>query len=195
MSTTALTVENLKFICREKELKGYSKHTTKSALLTFIRDSGVDISTWEKLGKKKDVVVSKPTKKEVKEVKEPIDEKSNVDTISTSLLDFFNDEKPASTSTSASEDKKTSPKKEELSFSSKKSDMVIHLQNTENGSSKFWKITYPSKAIKENTTKFSYKVNYGKIDKTSTESVSEGTFKDIQKLIATKEKKGYVQVK
>ena len=51
-----------------------------------------------------------------------------------------------------------------------------------------------SKAIKENTTKFSYKVNYGKIDKTSTESVSEGTFKDIQKLIATKEKKGYVQV-
>ncbi len=191
MSTTALTVENLKFICREKELKGYSKHTTKSALLTFIRDSGVDISTWEKLGKKKDVIVSKPKKKEVKEVKESTDEKSNDDTIPTSLLDFFNDEKPAS----VSEDKKTSPKKEELSFSSKKSDMVIHLQNTKNGSSKFWKITYPSNAIKEKTTKFSYKVNYGKIDKTSTESVSEGTFKDIQKLIATKEKKGYVQVK
>ena len=120
-----------------------------------------------------------------------MDENSNVDSISTSLLDFFNDEKP----TSASEDKKTSSKKEELSFSPKKSDMVIHLQNTENGSSKFWKITYPAKAIKESTTKFSYKVNYGKIDKTSTESVSEGTFKDIQKLIASKEKKGYVQVK
>ena len=193
MSTTALTVENLKFICREKELKGYSKHTTKSALLTFIRDSGVDISTWEKLSKKKEDSVSKPKKKEVKEVKESVDENSNVDSISTSLLDFFNDEKPASTS--ASEDKKTSSKKEELSFSPKKSDMVIHLQNTENGSSKFWKITYPAKAIKESTTKFSYKVNYGKIDKTSTESVSEGTFKDIQKLIASKEKKGYVQVK
>jgi predicted DNA-binding WGR domain protein len=191
MSTTALTVENLKFICREKELKGYSKHTTKSALLTFIRDSGVDISTWEKLSKKKEDSVSKPKKKEVKEVKESVDENSNVDSISTSLLDFFNDEKPAS----ASEDKKTSSKKEELSFSPKKSDMVIHLQNTENGSSKFWKITYPAKAIKESTTKFSYKVNYGKIDKTSTESVSEGTFKDIQKLIASKEKKGYVQVK
>ena len=191
MSTTALTVENLKFICREKELKGYSKHTTKSALLTFIRDSGVDISTWEKLSKKKEDSVSKPKKKEVKEVKESVDENSNVDSISTSLLDFFNDEKPASTS----EDKKTSSKKEELSFSPKKSDMFIHLQNTENGSSKFWKITYPAKAIKESTTKFSYKVNYGKIDKTSTESVSEGTFKDIQKLIASKEKKGYVQVK
>lgn len=191
MSTTALTVENLKFICREKELKGYSKHTTKSALLTFIRDSGVDISTWEKLSKKKEATVSKPKKKEVKEVKESVDKNSDIDTISTSLLDFFNDEKP----TSASEDKKTSSKKEDLSFSPKKSDMVIHLQNTENGSSKFWKITYPAKAIKESTTKFSYKVNYGKIDKTSTESVSEGTFKDIQKLIATKEKKGYVQVK
>lgn len=189
--TTALTVENLKFICREKELKGYSKHTTKSALLTFIRDSGVDISTWEKLGKKKEVVISKPKKKEVKEVKKSIDEKSSTDSISTSLLDFFNEEEP----TSIFEDKKTSPKNEELSFSPKKSDMVIHLHNTENGSSKFWKITYPSKAIKESTSKFSYKVNYGKIDKTSTESVSEGTFKDIQKLIASKEKKGYVQVK
>jgi len=193
MNTTALTVENLKFICREKELKGYSKHTTKSALLTFIRDSGVDISTWEKLGKKKEVVISKPKKKEVKEVKESIDEKSSVDSISTKLLYFFNEEEP----TSIFEDKKTSSKKEELSFLSKKSDMVIHLQNTENGSSKFWKITYPTKAIKEkeSSTKFSYKVNYGKIDKTSTESVSEGTFKDIQKLIASKEKKGYVQVK
>jgi len=193
MNTTALTVENLKFICREKELKGYSKHTTKSALLTFIRDSGVDISTWEKLGKKKEVVISKPKKKEVKEVKESIDEKSSVDSISTKLLYFFNEEEP----TSIFEDKKTSSKKEELSFLSKKSDMVIHLQNTENGSSKFWKITYPTKAIKEkeSSTKFSYKVNYGKIDKTSTESISEGTFKDIQKLIASKEKKGYVQVK
>jgi predicted DNA-binding WGR domain protein len=193
MNTTALTVENLKFICREKELKGYSKHTTKSALLTFIRDSGVDISTWEKLGKKKEVVISKPKKKEVKEVKESIDEKSSVDSISTKLLYFFNEEEP----TSIFEDKKTSSKKEELSFLPKKSDMVIHLQNTENGSSKFWKITYPTKAIKEkeSSTKFSYKVNYGKIDKTSTESVSEGTFKDIQKLIASKEKKGYVQVK
>ena len=193
MSTTALTIENLKFICREKELKGYSKHTTKSALLTFIRDSGVDISTWEKLGKKKEDTVSKPKKKEVKEVKDSVNEKSNVDSISTTLLDFFNDEKSASTSASA--DKKMSSKKEELSFSPKKSDMVIYLQNTENGSSKFWKITYPAKAIKESTTKFSYKVNYGKIDKTSTESVGEGTFKDIQKLIASKEKKGYVQVK
>jgi len=193
MNTTALTVENLKFICREKELKGYSKHTTKSALLTFIRDSGVDISTWEKLGKKKEVVISKPKKKEVKEVKESIDEKSSVDSISTKLLYFFNEEEP----TSIFEDKKTSSKKEELSFLPKKSDMVIHLQNTENGSSKFWKITYPTKAIKEkeSSTKFSYKVNYGKIDKTSTESISEGTFKDIQKLIASKEKKGYVQVK
>lgn len=191
MSTTALTVENLKFICREKELKGYSKHTTKSALLTFIRDSGVDISTWEKLGKKKEVIVSKP-KKVVKEVKESIDEKSHIDSVSTKLLDFFNeDDEP----TYVHKDIKTSSKKEDLSFSPKKSDMIIHLQNTENGSSKFWKITYPSKAIKENTTKFSYKVNYGKIDKTSTESVSEGTFKDIQKLITSKEKKGYVQVK
>ena len=193
MNTTALTVENLKFICREKELKGYSKHTTKSALLTFIRDSGVDISTWEKLGKKKEVVISKPKKKEVKEVKESIDEKSHINSISTKLLDFFNEEEP----TSVSEDINMSSKKEELSFLPKKSDMVIHLQNTENGSSKFWKITYPTKAIKEkeSSTKFSYKVNYGKIDKTSTESVSEGTFKDIQKLIASKEKKGYVQVK
>ena len=193
MSSTTLTVENLKFICREKKLKGYSKHTTKASLLNFIRDSDVDISTWENLGKKKEFVVSKP-KKEVKEVKESIDEKSHINSISTKLLDFFNeDDEP----TSVSEDINMSSKKEELSFLPKKSDMVIHLQNTENGSSKFWKITYPTKAIKEkeSSTKFSYKVNYGKIDKTSTESVSEGTFKDIQKLIASKEKKGYVQVK
>ena len=192
MSSTTLTVENLKFICREKKLKGYSKHTTKASLLTFIRDSDVDISTWENLGKKKEFVVSKPKKKEVKEVKESIDEKSHIDSISTKLLDFFNeDDEP----TYVPKDIKTSSKKEDLSFSPKKSDMVIHLQNTENGSSKFWKITYPSKAIKESAVKFSYKVNYGKIDKTSTESVNEGTFKDIQKLIASKEKKGYVQVK
>ena len=193
MSTTALTVENLKFICREKELKGYSKHTTKSALLTFIRDSGVDILTWEKLSKKKEDTVSKPKKKEVKEVKESVDEKSNVDSNSTSLFDFFNDEKPASTS--ASEDIKTSSKKEDISFSPKKSDMVIHLQNTENGSSKFWKITYPAKAIEGSTTIFSYKVNYGKIDKTSTERVSEGTFKDIKNKITRKKEHGYVEVK
>lgn len=161
MNTTTLTVEQLKFICREKELKGFSKHTTKAALLSFICNSGIDISIWEKLGKKKEVIISKPKKKEVKEIKELIEEKSS----------------------------------KELLFSPKKSDMVVYLQNTKDGSFKFWKITYPSKAIKESTTKFSYKVNYGKIDKTSTENVSEGTFNDIQKLIASKKKKGYVQVK
>jgi hypothetical protein len=178
MNTTALTIEQLKFICREKELKGYSKHTTKAALLTCIRDSGVDISTREKLGKKKDIVDSKPKKKEVKEVKESVEKKSSDDSISTKLLEFFNDDTSASASASdsVSDTKKTSSKKEELSFSPKKSDMIIHLQNTENGSSKFWKITYPAKAIKDTTTKFSYEVNYGKIDKTSTKSVGEGTF-------------------
>jgi predicted DNA-binding WGR domain protein len=192
-----LTLPQLKNLCKDRGIKGYSKLNKKELILLIDntlsnKDENTDKVKETKTSKDKsdkDEIIEK-----VKETKTSKD-KSDKDEITEKV-------KETKTSKDKSDKDEITEKVKETKTIKDKSEEKInemmgktiteHYKLKDDKSDKFWEIIYED----IDNEKKKYKVKYGKEGTDGTYSkIKEDTLKNIQKIIISKEKKGYVHNK
>jgi len=159
--SSKLTLPQLKSLCKEHNIKGYSK-LKKDEILQLLKDKNIQID------------------QETKDTKENVEKESSDNVSETS---------------SESSTKKTKVKKEIKKETTEEIDSTMENELTkmyifkDDKSDKFWEIKYENNGAE----KRKYIVRYGKVDTPGSRSKPKmDTLKNIDKIIETKVKKGYI---
>ena len=192
-----ITLPQLKNLCKDRGIKGYSKLNKKELILLIERTLSVKDENIKNDSDKDDKSVETESSEKVEEPK-TIKNKSNKNECTEKV-------KETKTIKDKSDKDECTEKVKEPEIIKDKSDEKIneineimgktiteHYKLKDDKSDKFWEITYED----INDEKKKYKVRYGKEGTDGIYSkIKEDTFKNIQKIIITKEKKGYARNK
>ncbi len=194
-----ITLPQLKNLCKDRGIKGYSKLNKKELILLIDSTLSDKDECIEKVKETKTIKNNSDKDEYLEKIKEP-KKKTIMDTSDKNKC--MEKVKEIKNIKDKSDKDERSEKVKESKTIKDKSDEKIneimgktiteHYKLKDDKSDKFWEIIYED----INDEKKKYKVRYGKEGTDGIYSkIKEDTFKNIQKIINTKEKKGYARNK